>query len=362
MPEPRAPDGFGDDVRGPRDAASAHWIWSSLTRIWHPRGELSVERLPRGEWGTGDYVLAEVVDYPGGRGVEGVTGRVVELSEGDLVVGALGSRFATLEATGSWEDVTDDGAMDLLSGGGLMGRCRSLSTLVPRLVPLRYVGHVNEAGSRRTMRQCAQLAEAHATLETPVVLLTGTSMSAGKTSAARVVIRRLRRMGFSVVGAKLAGAGRYRDILAMRDAGADHVLDFVDAGLPSTHCEEAEYREALGMLTAGMAATGAEIAVVEIGASPLEPYNGEVAIQALRDLVAVHILCASDPYAVAGALQAYEMVPDLVTGTTSNTEAGVQLVERLTGLRALDVRRKDNVPALDRLLAERLSAAGAEPS
>ena len=34
-----------------------------------------------------------------------------------------------------------------------------------------------------------------------------------------------------VIGTKLTGAGRYRDILAMRDAGADYIFDFVDAGL-----------------------------------------------------------------------------------------------------------------------------------
>ena len=68
----------------------------------------------------------------------------------------------------------------------------------------------------------------------PVVLLVGTSMSAGKTTSAKVIVRLLREAGLAVVGAKLTGAGRYRDILAMQDAGAEHIFDFVDAGLPST--------------------------------------------------------------------------------------------------------------------------------
>jgi dethiobiotin synthetase len=64
----------------------------------------------------------------------------------------------------------------------------------------------------------------------PVVLLVGTSMSAGKTTSAKVIVRLLREAGLVVVGAKLTEAGRYRDILAMQDAGADYIFDFVDAG------------------------------------------------------------------------------------------------------------------------------------
>lgn len=349
-------------VAGSREGGDAgeRWIRSSLTRIWHPTGEVSAERLPRTDWGVGDYVLAEVIGDPRGRFVEAVGGRMIELSEGDLVVGALGSRFATLEATGSWEDVGDDGRMELLSGGGLMGRCRSLSTLLPALARLQYLGHALEGGERRSMSGCVRHSRRRSDLRTPIVLITGTSMSAGKTTAAKVVIRRLKHMGLTVLGAKLAGAGRYRDILAMGDAGADHILDFVDAGLPSTCCGEGEYREALATMLARMAAEPVDVAVVEIGASPLEPYNGAIAISAVRGLIALNILCASDPYAVAGALQAYDLVPDFVTGTTSNTEAGVQLVHRLTGLHAIDLRRRSSFAELDRILSSRLASDSSE--
>lgn len=339
----------------PGGEAGERWIRSSLTRIWEPVGGISAEAVPRSGWAMGDYVLAEVVGDPRGRFVEAARGRMIELAEGDLLIGALGSRFATLEATGSWEDVGDDGLMELLSGGGLLGRCRSLSTLLPDLARLQYLGHVLEGGERRTMSDCVPAPEQEEDLRAPLVLITGTSMSAGKTTAAKVVIRRLKHMGLSVLGAKLTGAGRYRDILAMSDAGADRILDFVDAGLPSTYCAERAYREALTSMLGGMASHAVDVVVVEIGASPLEPYNGEIAISAIRDLIAVHILCASDPYAVAGALQAYELVPDLVTGTTSNTEAGVQLVERLTGLRAVDLRKESGIPELDRILRARLA-------
>ncbi len=61
-----------------------------------------------------------------------------------------------------------------------------------------------------------------------------------------------------VVGAKLTGAGRYRDILAMQDTGADYIFDFVDAGLPSTVVPEREYLDALRNLLSRMAAVEAD--------------------------------------------------------------------------------------------------------
>jgi len=329
-----------------------------MTRIWRPRPGLTLpeERfdlvpLPREGWATGDYVLAEVIGDPRGRGVEVPSGRIVELAEGDLVIGAFGSRFATQEATGSWLDIPEDGGMHLLGGGGLFGSCRTISSWVPRLAELRYRGHLLEEGAKLTMPGESSLPHAGGRLHIPVVLLTGTSMSAGKTTAARVVVRRLRLAGHRVLGAKLTGAGRFRDILGMADAGADAILDFVDAGLPSTHCPEPEFEAALERLLAGMARVDAGVAVAEIGASPLEPYNGTAAIRAVRDQVVLNILCGSDPYAVAGAIDAYGITPDLVTGTVANTEAGIQLVERLTGLLAVDLRNSGSHADLDRILA-----------
>lgn len=328
---------------------------SSVTRIWNPERPLSVEPFSRMDWRMGDYVLAEVLEHAAGRGFELRDGRFVEPSAGDLLVGALGSRFATLEATGSWEDVGDDGRMHVLTGGGVLGKCRTRSTLVAPLLPVRYLGHMLEGGERRSMGGCVSLpADAELRFSKPVVLLTGTSMSAGKTTAARVLIRNLKARGFRVLGAKLAGAGRYRDILSMGDAGADRILDFVDAGLPSTCCSRDQYAEALQLMLAQMDEADEDVAVVEIGASPLERYNGDMAIDAIKDRVVIHVLCASDPYAVVGALHAYGLRPDLVTGTTSNTEAGVELVERLSGLRAVDLRRDDSAPELMKLLDERL--------
>jgi len=188
----------------------------------------------------------------------------------------------------------------------------------------------------------------------PVILLVGTSMSAGKTTTARVVVRMLAERGLRVLACKITGAARYRDILSCLDVGAEHVMDFVDAGLPSTVCEESVYVPALEHMLSRMAALDPDVIVAEAGASPLEPYNGAAAYARLAPLVRLSILCASDPYAVLGVMDAFGIQPDLVAGPAGNTTAAVELVEKLTGVRALNLLERGGAEELRMLLDDRI--------
>jgi hypothetical protein len=330
-------------------------VRTSVTRIaW--LDETTTCPLPRAEWGTGDYVLCEVVgeaDRP--HEVETTTGRMAEVITGDLVVGALGTRSATLEAVGDWHAVGDDLRLDALTRGGVFGRATSVTPFArPLVIPLRYRGHVLVDGIKARMQDFVLPVEPRP-LDAPVVLVIGTSMTAGKTTTVITIIRRLRRMGLVVAGMKVTGVARYREILGMSDAGASPVADFVDAGLPSTICPPAEYRAALDHLLARLAAGSPDAVVVECGSSPLEPYNVDLAVDALREHVRCTVLCASDPYAVLGVAQAFDAVPDLIAGRATSTTAGIGLVERLSGgVRGLDLLDSDAHGALDALLVERL--------
>jgi hypothetical protein len=188
-------------------------------------------------------------------------------------------------------------------------------------------GHVFLAGQPGRMKDHPVRGGLHL-LEVPIVLLIGSSMSAGKTSKARVVIRLLEQFGLRVVAAKLTGAGRYHDILAMRDAGADFIFDFVDAGLPSTICPPEDYRQAVIPLLGRMAELHADVAVIEAGASPLEPYNSDTAIGLIEDSVKMTILSTCDPYAALGVMTAFNVRPDLVSGVATKTDAGIGLTSR----------------------------------
>jgi hypothetical protein len=243
--------------------------------------------------------------------------------------------------------------MHLLTGAGLCGKLTSLSAFCPRPVRIKYLGHVMVEGEKRSLSKAVKTVT-ETEYSTPTLVIVGTSMSAGKTTTGRIVIHELKKMGLRVVAAKLTGAGRYRDILALKDAGADVVFDFVDVGLPSSICPKGEYHRALNQLLARMTLADADVAVAEVGASPLEPYNGDEAVRRIKDQIRCRILCASDPYAVYGVMKGFDFTPDLVSGPATNTIAGVELVEKLCGVSAVNLIEPENLPILEHLLKKKL--------
>jgi len=329
----------------------SHYVFGSLTRISDlMKRPFCVTPLPREAWAAGDYLVGEIATTPGCmRLLELDNGRMAELADGDRVVGAFGRRTATLEAVGDWRAIEADRRFELLTPAGLFGKLTSKSPFLPPLMGLSYCGHIMVNGDKVCMSDYVPASPLQ-DCSLPVVLLVGTSMSAGKTTVARIIVRLLKKAGYRVIGAKLTGAGRYRDVLSMGDAGADRIYDFVDVGLPSTVCPEEEFRRALRRLMGMMMAAGADVLVAEAGASPLEPYNGSVAIAELERQVKFTVLCASDPYAVVGVAAAFERQPDLVAGGAANTQAGIQLVEKLTGIKALNLLDKAALPELKGLL------------
>jgi len=314
------------------------FIYTSLTRISDlAEIEFNVEKLDRDQWATGDYIVSKILD-PGGNtlNLELTTGRMRGVIGGESIVGALGERYATLEATGTWREVKADLKMHVLTGAGLMGKLTSKSIFLPNMMEVNYTGHAFRNGKKLTMNDFVESGEL-IPFNTPVILFVGTSMSAGKTTSARIVANLFKVAGYNVVGAKLTGAGRYKDILAIKDVGANAVMDFVDVGLPSSICPADIYRTKLDQLLSRIQHQNADVAIIEIGASPLEPYNGDLAINALRDNIKCIVLCASDPYAVYGLMAAFEIIPDIVTGITSNTLAGVNMVKKLCNVKALNL-------------------------
>ncbi|MBT8447603.1 MAG: hypothetical protein HKO62_04865 [Gammaproteobacteria bacterium] len=334
------------------------YLYSSVTRISALAGQrFEMQPLARSEWASGDYVVGEVRDASGLHSIELPNGRMMEAMEGDLVVGAFGARAATLEAVGNWQSI-DGEIFDGLTPAGLFGKLTSSSPFLPKLMTLRYRGHVQRAGVKQTMDD-ARPAPPAMEFAAPMVLITGTSMSSGKTMSGRTIIHLLSQAGLKVVGAKLTGAARYRDVLSYEDAGADRVFDFVDVGLPSTVVDPGVFAQRCADLLSLIAAAEPDVVVAEAGASPLEPYNGDTAIELLGDRVRFNLLCASDPYAVMGVASAFQRQPDLVAGGAANTTAGIALVRELTGLAAMNLLHKDNHAALTALLLDRLGLRGA---
>ncbi len=327
------------------------YIYTGLTRI----SDLSlkgfeIKKIDKVHWDTGDYVVCKItskgsdiykLELPNGR-MRGIMG-------GESLVGALGERYSTLEATGSWKKTGKDGILHVLTAGGLLGKLTSKSVFIHELITIKYLGHTFRDGKKLSMEDFIESVDDR-NFKTPVVLFAGTSMSSGKTTSARIVTNIFKMAGLKVVGAKLTGAARYKDILAIKDVGADAIFDFVDVGLPSSICSRKKYLKKINQLKNRISSIDADVAVIEIGASPLEPYNGDLAINSIIEQIKCIILCASDPYAALGLMKAFKIQPDIITGISTNTLAGRALVKKLCGVLTLNIIDPKTTPALKRIL------------
>ena len=193
-------------------------------------GLLAGDKVPR----AGDLVLARVESIGHHKRLERPDGRRATLFPGDEIVVAYGNRYAPdqfeAEVPGSLAPC------DLVAAGGVAAVVRSSFAAMEkptRIRPLGLLGHTG--GGRATLGHFALTAPATPLERPPAVAVVGTSMNAGKTTAAAHLVRGLRGAGLRVGAAKVTGTGAGGDIWLLRDAGADEVLDFTDCGAPSTY-------------------------------------------------------------------------------------------------------------------------------
>ena len=113
-----------------------HYFFTSVTRntdLW--QRPFDVTPLDFKDWETGDYVAGRVT---GKRNrlylCETKTGRMADMVRGDLVIGVLGQRSATLEGVGNWRDVGENLELDALTGAGLWGKATSISPMFPEKI------------------------------------------------------------------------------------------------------------------------------------------------------------------------------------------------------------------------------------
>lgn len=212
---------------------------------------------------VGDLVLA-VVDKIGSHAkIELPSGRRAQLAVGDEIIVAYGNRYAPDQ----FEAIvgTDLGPCHLVAAGGVAAtKIAKHETMAnpTRIVPVGLVA--DASGEPLNLARYARRLDPRPR-DIKAVLVAGTSMNAGKTMTAAGIVHALAKAGHRVAGIKSTGTGAGGDLWLMSDMGADVVLDFTDAGLPSTYLAPAEQieRNVLGLI--GHAAdVGCDVAVVEV--------------------------------------------------------------------------------------------------
>src|SRR5215217_5808204 len=186
----------------------------------------------------GDLLLAEVQNLGRHNRMEIRTGVSMYLFPGDYIVGAFGNRYATDQYEGYVPRRPVEGC-DLLSVGGVCGEVASQHASMVDPTRLRIVGLVSDRYGRPINQRTFGL-PSHAVGErlessAEVILVVGSSMNSGKTTAAGTLARALSRANFSVAAGKITGTAAGKDARFYEACGAKPVLDFTSAGYPSTY-------------------------------------------------------------------------------------------------------------------------------
>src|SRR5678816_2661310 len=227
-----APDGIApDSVRLTRAS------WASTTR--RVRGPLRIVDCTTSPM-PGELFLARVDALGYHSALQLPDGRRRRLFEGDEIVVAYGNRYAPNQ----FEAVVPRsfGPCDLVAGGGVAARVLSwhgkITKEATQITPLARIAGATDAPANLKDYALPSL-DRIPTPQPRTLVVCGTSMDSGKTQTAAFLVKGLSLAGLRVGFAKVTGTGSGGDTWLLKDAGANPVLDFTDAGLASTYLEPA---------------------------------------------------------------------------------------------------------------------------
>lgn len=196
---------------------------------------------------VGDVGIFEVLEIGKHSRVQAASKLNATIIEGDRIMAAFGTRYATAQIEGYMPDHVDQ-ELHILGAGGTVGVVRSMHTNYERVGPttLRLVGLVTDMDGhvintkkmeQRRMTRFSTTGGSSA----KIILSLGSSMDSGKTTSAAYLVHGLKKAGKRVAYIKLTGTIYTKDADLAFDLGADITTDFGEFGFPSTYmCHEKE--------------------------------------------------------------------------------------------------------------------------
>jgi hypothetical protein len=259
-----APDGVASS-----SARLARAAWASTTR--RVRAPLCVgESTPTPA--PGDLILARIDAIGYHAALQLPDGRRRRLFIGDEIVVAYGNRYAPNQ----FEAVVPRsfGPCQLVASGGVAARVLSCHGTITKdatqITPLAAIARAD--GTTANLKHYALPTLDRIPAPRPrVVAVCGTSMDSGKTQTAAFLVKGLSLAGLRVGYAKITGTGSGGDTWLLKDACANPVLDFTDAGLASTYLEPArEIQRVFVTLVGHLVLANVDAIVLEIADGVLQ--------------------------------------------------------------------------------------------
>ncbi len=283
----------------------------------------------------GDVGIFRVLLANGGY-IMDIQKRASHLFEGDLVMLAFGSRYATNQYEG-YVPETPVTECQLLGRGGVAGLLTSENATFKTIpAQLELVGYATGSNAEvlNTIRHEALKEFNPFNIQAKVILSVGTSMDSGKTTSAAWLCGGLRAAGKRVAYLKLTGTTFPKDAALNLDRGAHFAADFSDFGFPSTYLLDRETLLNLYQSLVNVACEKgrAEYIVMEIADGLLQRETAMLLDDpSFRSTVHATLFSSGDSLGVLSGLQileAWSIKPFAVTGLFTASEL---LIRELQG-------------------------------
>ncbi len=284
----------------------------------------------------GDLLLARVDELGQHKRLELATSRRASLFEGDEIVVAYGNRYAPDQFEGIVPDHL--GPCRLVAAGGVAARLLNRHDRVKSATRITPLGLLTDEDGHRINLSSARLPKGDQINSKALVLVvTGTSMNSGKTTACANLVKGFVRQGIKVAAAKFTGTGAGADYRALVDAGAEPVFDFIDAGYVSTYqINRDALLDIVMTLGAEMAASQPEIIIIEIADGLLQRETARLfATPTFTDWIDGVIFAANDALGAQSGvswLTARQLPVFAITGVLTSSPLAQREAEEVCGL------------------------------
>ena len=212
----------------------------------------------------GDLLLARVDRIGQHPRLELTTSRRAELFVGDEIAVVYGNRYAPDQ----FEAIVPDriAPCHLVAAGGVAARLLSRHSKMKRPTRITPLGLLGDANGNPLNLATFRLPQSASINKKPlVVVVAGTAMNSGKTTACASLVQGFARRGLHVAAAKITGTGAGADYRALVDAGADPVYDFLDAGFVSTYrIERHDLLDIVMTIGGHLAAANPKVIILEV--------------------------------------------------------------------------------------------------
>ena len=123
--------------------------------------------------------------------MELVSGRITELTEGDVIVGALGNRIASGMTGSVPTELNKHDKIHILNLGGVIGNCKDFNILGPATECEVLGSVVDNSNKQLNLVDYSKIKEMKIKNKVPSIAVIGTGIDSGKTTVTSFIIKTL---------------------------------------------------------------------------------------------------------------------------------------------------------------------------